>query len=91
MARSQSEIQAEITETEELLSALKSQRLSLISGGATEWETRDGDLSRRVRNMSLSELNTAIAITKRELENLIAELNGFQGLAFSLSPQFPNC
>ncbi len=91
MARSKSEIQAEITETEELLSALKAQRLNLISGGATEWETRDGDLSRRVKNMSLSELNAAIASTKRELENLIAELNGFQGLAFSLSPQFPSC
>lgn len=90
MARSKTEIQADITATKELISALKSRRLSLVSGGATEWETRDGNLVRRVKNMSLSEINEALGLAQAELEDLEAELNGYAGLAFSLSPQFAN-
>ncbi len=89
MVRTKTEIQAEIAEAKELLAALKAQRLSLVSGGASEWETRDGDLSRRVRNMSLNELTSAIASTKAEIEALYAELDGYGGLAFSVSPAFP--
>lgn len=90
MARSKTEIQADITATQELISALKARRLSLISGGATEWETRDGNLMRRVRNMSLSEINEALALAQQELRDLEAELDGYAGLAFSLSPKFAN-
>ena len=90
MARSKTEIQADIAATKELISALKSRRLSLVSGGATEWETRDGNLMRRVRNMSLSEINESLGIAQTELENLESELKGYAGLAFSLSPQFAN-
>ena len=90
MARSKTEIQADITATQELISALKARRISLISGGATEWETRDGNLARRVRNMSLSEVNEALALAQQELRDLEAELNGYAGLAFSLSPKFAN-
>ncbi len=87
--RTKSEIQAEITEERAYLSALKQQRLSIISGGASEWETRDGDMSRRVKNLTPDQIRKEISLTEAKIENLEAELDGFAGLAFSLSPQFP--
>jgi len=87
--RTKQEIQGDIDELKEYLEALKAQRLSITSGGATEWETRDGDSTRRVKNLSLDQIRAEIDKTKAEIRNLEAELDGFKGTAFSLSPMFP--
>ena len=87
--RTKQEIQGDIDELKEYLDALKAQRLSITSGGATEWETRDGDSTRRVKNLSLDQIRAEIDKTKAEIKNLEAELEGFGGIALSLSPMFP--
>lgn len=87
--RTRTEIQAEIADAKAYLEALKARKLSIVSGGASEWETRDGDSSRRVKNLSLDQIRAEIDKTLSEIAALEAELNGFAGLAFSVSPAFP--
>jgi hypothetical protein len=87
--RTKQEIQADIAEQKEYLEALKAQRLAITTGGATEWETRDGDSTRRVKNLSLDQIRVEIDRTNAELKDLYAELDGYAGIAFSVSPMFP--
>ena len=86
--RTRTDIEAEISENRDYLSALKARKLSIVSGGATEWETRDGDMSRRVKNLSLEDIRAEITVTESKIRELLAELDGFAGLAFSVSPMF---
>lgn len=46
-------------------------------------------MSRRVKNLTPDQIRKEISLTEAKIENLEAELDGFAGLAFSLSPQFP--
>ena len=82
-----SELELQLAEKRETLAAYKSARTRILHGGVSEWTTRDGDSSRSVKNLSLSELEDKIRKLEAEIASLVAQISGdYSAYAFRIGP-----
>lgn len=82
-----SDLQLQLADKRETLAAYKCARNRILAGGVSEWTTRDGDSSRSVKNLSLSEIEATIKELEAEIASLVAQISGdCSDYAFRIGP-----